>query len=330
MSGFSVLVTDTSWESTEREAAVLAEVGARLILAETGQESELISLVPEADAILTCFAQVTPAVVAAGGRLKVIGRYGIGVDNIAVPDATARGIPVTNVPAYCLDEVAEHVLGLIFCLGRRIHRYDSAVHRGDWSLVVDQPVHRIFGQTLGVVGFGKIGRTVASRAQGLGMHVVAYDPRASDATFVEAGVQRQDLLGLAGASDFVTLHVPSTPETEGMINAGFFAAMRPSAFLLNTARGAVLDQAALVDALARDELAGAGLDVFVPERLAPEHPLITDPRVLATPHVAFYSEESLADLATKAAQNVADVLAGRRPPDTINPEVYGGGERAPE
>ena len=182
MSERKVLITDYTWDSTDREAAVLAEVGARLVVARSGDEAELVRLVGDADAILTCFAQVTPAVVRAGEKLRVIGRYGIGVDNIAVDEATRRGIPVTNVPAYCLDEVAEHVLALIFCLERGIHHYDRAVREGDWSLAVGRPIRRIAGRTLGVVGFGKIGRTVAQRAQALGMRVIVHDPRAAAAT----------------------------------------------------------------------------------------------------------------------------------------------------
>ena len=322
MSDLKVLVTDITWDSTEREAAVLAEAGARLVMAPSGDEAELISLVRDADAILTCFAQVTPAVVQAGTRLRVIGRYGIGVDNIAVDEATRRGIPVTNVPAYCLDEVAEHVLALVFCLARSVHHFDRAVHEGDWSLAVGQPIRRIAGRTIGIVGFGKIGQTVAARASALGMGVIAHDPHADDRAFATAGAQSVGLLELASRADFVTLHVPASLDTEHMIGERFLGEMRPDAYLINTARGAIVDQAALTSALAERRIAGAALDVFVPERLAPDHPLLVQPRLLTTPHVAFYSEESVAELATLAARNVAAVLTGDRPQDTVNPEVY--------
>lgn len=323
MSAFRVLVTDYTWESTACEQAVLAEVDAELVVASTGDERELLTLVADADAILTCFARVSPEVVRAGARLKVIGRYGIGVDNIAVEEATRLGIPVTNVPAYCLDEVAEHVFGLIFCLARGIHRYDAAVRRGDWSLEVGRPVLRIAGRTLGVIGYGKIGRVVAQRARGLGMHVLVHDPRPpTDADGSDTQVEFVSLLELAGRADFVTLHVPASSQTEGFVDAEFLAAMRPDAFLINAARGAVVDQDALVQALSRADIAGAGLDVFVPERLSPEHPLLEFDNVVATPHVAFYSEQSVAELATLAAQNVAEILAGRRVASTVNPEIY--------
>jgi D-3-phosphoglycerate dehydrogenase / 2-oxoglutarate reductase len=322
MSELKVLVTDYTWDSTDREAAVLAEVGAGLVLAQSGDEAELVRLVGDADAILTCFARVTPAVVRAGEKLRVIGRYGIGVDNIAMEEATRRGIPVTNVPAYCLDEVAEHVLALIFSLERGIHLYDRAVRDGDWALAVGQPIRRIAGRTLGVIGFGKIGRTVAQRAQALGMRVIVHDSHEDAGTIAAAGAEPVALLALAARADFITLHVPATPDTEGLIDARFLAEMRPDAYLINTARGAVVDQGALTQALAERRIAGAGLDVFVPERLAPDDDLLAQPGLLATPHVAFYSEQSVAELATLAARNVATVLAGGRAVDTVNRQIY--------
>lgn len=239
-----------------------------------------------------------------------------------MPEATRCGIPVTNVPAYCLDEVAEHVLAFIFSLARGMHLYDRAVRAGDWSLGVGEPIRRIAGRTLGIVGFGKIGRTVAGRAQALGMHVIAHDPRGGAEAIAAAGFEAADLLDLAARADFVTLHVPATAETERLVDERFLGAMRPDAYLINTSRGTVIDQDALVAALRGRRLAGAGLDVFVPERLEPGHPLLAEPCLLATPHVAFYSEESVAELATRAARNVADVLSGRRVPDTVNPQVY--------
>lgn len=322
MSAFRVLVTDYTWDSTDREAAVLAEVGAELMVSPTSDESELRSLVTDADAILTCFARVSPEVVRAGTKLKVIGRYGIGVDNIAVEEATRLGIPVTNVPAYCLDEVAEHVLGLIFCLARGIHRYDTAVRGGDWSLDVGRPVRRIAGRTLGIVGYGKIGHAVAQRAQGLGMRVIVHDPHSHADGHHDPEVESLPLLQLAAVADFITLHVPATDKTRNLVDAEFLAAMSPDAYLINTARGTIVDQPALEDALRNGQIAGAGLDVFVPERLAPDDPLLHLNNIITTPHVAFYSEQSVADLATLAARNVAEVLAGRRVASTVNPEIY--------
>jgi D-3-phosphoglycerate dehydrogenase len=307
---YRVLVTDFTWADTSVEEAVLAAVGAELVHATNGDEAELVRLVRDCDAILTCFKLVTPAVVRAGERLRVIGRYGIGTDNIAVDVATERGIPVTNVPVYCSDEVAEHVIALLFALVRGLHRYDHAVRAGDWSLASGLPTRRIAGSTLGLIGHGSIGRAVERRARALGMEVLVHTR--------SGGVALRELLARA---DFVSLHVPATAQTERMVDAAFLAAMKPTAYLINCARGAVVDQDALVDALRAGEIAGAGLDVFVGERLPPGHPLLALDNVAATPHTAFYSEESIADLARLAAKNVADVLAGRRPASIVNPSV---------
>jgi len=314
-----VLITDTPWESTAVEESILDEVGATLVRAEHGTEAELVSLAADADAILTCFAQVTPAVVAAGERLRVIGRYGVGTDNIAVDEATRREILVTNVPEYCTAEVVEHALGLLLSLARGIHRYDRAVREGAWSLEPGTPIRRVAGRTLGVVGFGTIGREMAARARALGLEVVVHNVEPEPAA--ASGFEPVGLLELARRSDFVSLHVPLTEETRGMVDAGFLAAMGPDAYLINCARGAVVDHDALVQALAAGTIRGAAMDVFEPEPLPADHPLLASERLLATPHVAYYSAESMHELARAGAENVGAVLAGRRPASTVNPEL---------
>ena len=314
-----VLVTDISWPDTTIEDEVLGAVDSVTVLAETGEEDELVELVRDADAILTCFAHVTPAVVAAGERLRVIGRYGVGTDNIAVEEATRRGIPVTNVPVYCTDEVTEHVLAMLLAHVRGIVPYDRAVRRGDWSLATGLPTRRVAGRTLGIVGFGAIGQTLARKARGLDLAVVAHD--ADEARVREGGAEPVGLLELAGRADFVSVHVPLVEATRGLIGREFLSAMKPSAYLFNAARGAIVDHDALLWALQTGEIAGAGIDVFEPERLPADHPLLAEERLLATPHTAFYSDESMRDLARLAAENVAAVLAGREPASLVNPQI---------
>lgn len=321
MTGPTVLVTDHPWPSTAPEEEILSAVGARLVFAATGEEPELVELAAGADAILTCFSQVGAPVVRAAKRLQVIGRYGIGVDNIAVDVATSRGVLVTNTPSYCTDEVAEHTLALMLALGRRVVAFDRAVHSGDWSLAAGQPVHRLRGQTLGIIGLGEIGAAVARRATALGLDVIAHHPRRPAADLRAAGAEPVSLADLARRADFVSVHVPLTDATEGLIDAAFLAAMKPTACLINTARGAVVDQDALVGALREDWIAGAAVDVVVGERLPADHPLLGIPNAIVTPHVAYYSEESLLDLGRLAAENVAAALAGTRPPSIVNPEV---------
>jgi D-3-phosphoglycerate dehydrogenase len=321
MSGPTVLVTDHPWPSVAPEETILSSVGARLVFAPTGEESELVRLAGDADAILTCFARVGEAVVRAGTRLQVIGRYGIGVDNIAVAEATALGLLVTNTPSYCTDEVAEHTLALLLALARQVPAFDRAVHRNDWALSAAQPVHRLRGQTLGIVGLGEIGEAVAQRASALGLEVLAHHPRRRAAEVRATGAEPVSMSELAGRSDFVTLHVPLTSDTRGLVDAAFLDAMKRTAYLINTARGGVVDQEALVEALREGRIAGAAVDVVDPERLPADHPLLALPNAIVTPHVAYYSEESLLDLGRLAAENVAAVLTGRRPRSIVNPEV---------
>jgi D-3-phosphoglycerate dehydrogenase len=317
----TVLVTDTTWSSTELEAEVLAEVGGELLIAETGSEEELEALVPRADAILTCFAQVSSEVIRRGEKLQVVGRYGIGVDNIAVEEATRLGIPVTNVPAYCVDEVAEHVLAFMFGLARKVYLYNAAVRNGNWELSTGRPIHRVAGRTLGIIGFGHVGQTLAAKVAGFGMRVIAYDPIANEDAMKRHGVEAVELDDLLREADFVSVHAPLTDGTRGIVNRERLRSMKPTAFLINTARAAIIDQEALLAALVEGWIAGAAVDVFDPERLPDGHPLLQQSNLLATPHTAFYSEESIRELEVKAARNVAKILSGRRPDAVVNPEV---------
>ncbi len=316
-----VLVTDYTWPSTAVEAAVLQTVPARLLIAQVGDEDELLRLVPQADAILTCFKKVSPAVVRAGEKLQVIGRYGIGVDNIAVDEATRLGIPVTNVPAYCLDEVAEHALALLLACARNITHYHQAIRAADWRLNAQRPLFRLRGKVLGIIGLGKIGQTLALKAQGLGLKVIAHSPSLDRHIAQQLQVDLVRLDDLLEQADFVSLHVPLNPQTRHLISAERLRRMKPSAILINTARGGLVDSDALAQALAEGWIAGAGLDVFEAEPLDAHHPLLMQPNLIATPHVAFYSEEALVELQTKAAENVAAVLLGRRPAALVNPAV---------
>ena len=321
MSDKIVLVTDYTWPSTTPEAEVLAQVGARLLHAESGSEEELLRLAPQADAILTCFNLLSAQVIRAAERLQVISRYGIGLDNIAVEEATRLGIPVTNVPAYCLDEVAEHALALLLACARKIVPYDRALQTGDWSLQTGMPVYRLAGRTLALIGFGKIGRTLARKAAALDLRLLAHDPWVPAAEIRAAGVEPVSLDEALARADFLSLHTPLTEDTQHLLNAERLRRMKSTAFVINTARGALIDQPALLQALREGWVAGAALDVFVPERLPPDHPLLARPNLIATPHTAFYSEESVLQLQTLAAQNAAAILAGRRPRDVVNPQV---------
>jgi D-3-phosphoglycerate dehydrogenase len=254
-------------------------------------------------------------------RCRIVSRYGIGLDNIPVAHATELGIIVTNVPDFCLDEVAEHTLALLFACGRRIVPQVEATRQGVWNQTVARGMPRLRGQVLGLVGYGNIAQAVAQRARAFGLEIIAYTPRLAPDALAPWGRATNDLTELLAAADYVSLHLPLTPESRGLINADALAAMKPTAYLINTSRGAIIDEAALLSALDKGEIAGAALDVMGSEPPPCDHPLLHHPRVIATPHVAFYSEAAIVDLATKAARHVAQALRGEVPDRVVNPAV---------
>lgn len=320
----TVLVTDRAWTDASAEQHLLSEAGVNVVVAEVGDREELSRLVVEADAILTCFKTVSADVIDAGPRLQVIGRYGVGVDNIDVSAATQRGIIVANVPAYCVDEVAEHVLAMVFAHYRGLFGLDRMTRTGAPMAditVASGASRRVSGRTIGVVGFGHIGQAVVARSVCLGMTVLVHDPRADSRRISAAGAEPVALDVLASRADVVTLHVPLVAATAKMIDHDFIGRMKKEAFLVNASRGGVVDLDALAAALHSGAIGGAGLDVTDPEPLSADHPLLSAPNTILTPHVAFSSRESLHDLQTIAARNVIDVLEGRRPASIVNPEV---------
>ncbi|MBI4013064.1 MAG: C-terminal binding protein [Candidatus Rokubacteria bacterium] len=318
---FEVLVTDYAWPSLATEARVLAEVGAGLIVAETGEEAELVRLAPAADAILTTWKRVGPAVLDAAPRCRIVSRYGVGVDNIAVDHATSLGIVVTNVPDYCAEEVSDHAMALLLACARRVVTFATATRRGVWDVRAGRPIPRLRGQTLGLVGFGRNARALAPKAAGFGLRILAYDPWVPADAVAPFGTLAADLETLLRESDYVSLHVPLTPETRSLIDARTLRLMKPTAYLVNTARGPIVDEAALHRALTEGWIAGAGLDVLATEPAAAGHPLLALENVIVTPHAAFYSEASIEELTRKAAERVVAVLRGELPPCIMNPAV---------
>ncbi|HLQ64816.1 MAG TPA: C-terminal binding protein [bacterium] len=313
MKRFTVVVTDSVFPSLDIERSVLGAVGAHLMTLQATREDELLEAVEDADGLLVCYAPVTQRVIERASRCRVIARYGIGVDNVDLQAAAARGIVVTNVPDYCIEEVSDHALALILACARRIVHLDRLVHTGRWDPKDALPIRRLQGQVLGLVGFGKIPRRVAAKAAGVGLLPVTFDPFVDAATCAAHGAKKVDLSTLLTEADFVSVHAPLTAQTRGLIGDAELRRMKPTAFLINTARGPVVREAALVKALQAGWIAGAALDVVETEPLPPTHPLMTLPQVLLTPHVAFYSQESMQELQRKAAEEVARVLTGHAP-----------------
>jgi D-3-phosphoglycerate dehydrogenase len=316
---YRVLITDRAWPDCAVEREILAGADAEIIEAPRADEDTLVELARDCDAIGTCWANVTDAVVRAAARCRVIARFGIGLDNICVQTATERGIPVTYVPDYCVDEVAEHTLALLFALARRIPLFDSRAKRGEYDRRVDPPMRRLAGRTLGLVGFGRIAQAVFHRGRALGLNVVANSRSGDDRG---TGCRMISLDELLATSDFVSLHCPLTDEMRQFVNAEQLTRMKPTAFLINTSRGGLVDADALWDAIQSGRIAGAGLDVFDPEPPDLSQPLYRDDRVLVTPHAAFLSADSLHALRSRTARQIADVLQHRRPEHLVNPDVW--------
>lgn len=318
---YRVLVTDFVWPTLNRECSILEPLGIELVPSPSGDEETLARLAADVDAIMTCFASVTPTVVRASSQLKVIARYGIGVDNIAVELATSRDVVVTNVPDYCVEEVAEHALALLFACARRLVLYDRAVHDKNWNSKVGMPLFRIAGKTLGIVGFGQIGRRMAAKAQALGMRVLACSPHLTPDDAQRAGCRAVSMTELLNESDFVSLHLPLTQQSALMFDRDRFSQMKPGAVFINTSRGGLVDSSALAEALESGPLASAGIDVLPQEPPDPDDPILRQQNLVVTPHIAFYSEEALAELQTRTAKSVARVLQGLIPESVVNPEI---------
>ncbi|MEX0936254.1 MAG: C-terminal binding protein [Pirellulales bacterium] len=315
--GLKVLITDYAWPDLDIERAILAEVGAEVILPEDQDAASLARAAVEADAIMTNWANVPAQVIAAAAGCRIVARLGVGLDNIDVAFATERGIVVTNVPDYCRTEVAEHALALILALARKVAYYHAQTKSGVYNLKAGPALRRIEGQTLGIVGLGSIGRSLAEKAVGIGLCVAAFSRSGRQSP----GVRLVSLDELLTHSDYVSLHVPLSDQTRHLIGAEQLRRMKPSAYLINTARGDVVDHSALAEALDQNQLAGAALDVQSPEPPDLSQPPYNDPRVIVTPHAAFVSVESLENLRSRASRQVATRLAGGVPEAVVNPRV---------
>jgi D-3-phosphoglycerate dehydrogenase len=318
---FVVAVTDYVFPSLEPEQRVLAPLGVDLRSAQCKSEEEIITLAKVADAILNCYAKMTTRVIENLSRCKIIARYGIGVDNVDLIAATRAGILVTNVPDYCIDEVSDHALALLLTLARHIVAADRAVKAGAWDVVAHAEIHRLRGQTLGLLGFGKIARALASKVKPLGMKVLAYDPYVEAKLIAREEAEAVSLDRLLVEADVISIHVPLSPETRNLIGESELARMKPTAFVINTSRGGIVDEQALAKALTAKRLGGAALDVLSVEPPPSDHPLRQAPNVILTPHLGFYSRESVVELQTKAAEEVARALKGEPPRSPVNREV---------
>jgi D-3-phosphoglycerate dehydrogenase len=322
MSDFRVMVTDDRFGSYAEEEKVLAGIGARLEVKHFDTEEEAISGLKDADAILTNLFPLTSTVIDKLPRCRVISRYGVGVDNVDIDAATRMGIWVARVPDYCVEEASDQALALLLGCLRKLAYKDRKVREGLWDLHRHFPTHRIAGQTLGLVGFGAVARCLRRKVSGLGLaQILASDPFVPVAAIEKEGCHSVSLASLLSESDFVSVHVPLTPQTKGLIGEKEIALMKPEAILVNTSRGPVLDELALTRALMEKRLGGAGLDVFEKEPLPMDSGLRGLDTVIFSDHTSWYSLESVTELKTKAALNIVNVLSGGKPTYPVNTPV---------
>lgn len=327
MATFKVVLTDFGDPDHSLEAGVLQESGLSidLVRLQTKAPDELIPHVKDAAALIVQWATINRRVIESMAHCQVISRYGIGVDMVDLAAAAERGIPVANVPDYCIEEVSLQTIGFLLDLNRRTFSQAEYVRAGHWGrtpLTVSAP-RRLSRQTLGLIGLGNIGRAVAQKAAALGLRLIGHDPFLAPATAAGLGVELVSLEALLQQADYVSVHCPLTAETRHLIGAPQLVQMKPDAYLINMARGPIVDQAALHAALTKGVIAGAALDVLDPEPPAPDEPLLKLPNVIVTPHASSWSVEAVEQLRRETAQNVVDALQGRRPRSIVNRAALG-------
>ena len=308
---FRVLITDRAWPDLQIEREILEPLGAEIIDAPAQSEDVLTSLAAGVDAIGTCWAKVTPTVIRSAGSCKVISRYGIGLDNISLITADELGIPVTNVPDYCLPEVSDHALGLLLACERKIAFYHQQSKQGESNLQAGPVMRRLSECTLGLIGFGRIARALYPKAKSLGLNVLAHSRSGNSHGF---NCEMVDLPELLQRSDFISIHAPLTSETENLFDENAFSQMKSGAYLINTARAEIISLDALQQALDAGSISGAALDVVADSN----HPVLQHPHVIVTPHAAFLSRESLLELRTQATIAIRKALLGEPLENVVN------------
>ncbi len=314
------MITDCDHGSIEEEKEEFSRMGAELIWAQAQEEEELIRVGKDADGLLNQYAPLTRRVLENLPKCKVISRYGVGVDSVDLRAASDLGIVVANVPDYCIDEVANQTISMILTLVRKTAFFDQKVKSGQWDFRLGEPIYRTKGRTLGLVGCGKIGFEVGKRLSGFGIRTIAFDPYLKRPP---EGIELKDFDAVLKESDFISIHCPLSSATRHLIGEREFKKMEKKPIVVNTSRGPIIDERALIQALQEGSVSGAGLDVLEKEPPDSQNPLLTMENVVLSPHLSFYSEESIHELKRRTAKNISDVLIGKWPDSVINLEVKG-------
>lgn len=320
-----VVITDHRFPDVEQERLAVESSGGKLVVAQTTDEQQLANACRDADGVITARAAITRGVIAAMERCRIIVRYGIGVDTIDIAAATKHGIMVANVPDYCIDEVSDHALTLLLMLSRQMIPAISLAREDRWGVAKMPPLHRLRGQVCGLVGCGKIGSLLAGKVSQLGMRVVIHDPYLSESRCREMGAELVSFDALLACADFISLHAPLNDQTHYLFGEATFAKMKDSASIINTARGGLIDESALIAALDSGKLFGAGLDVVESEtEVTPvRSALVNHPRIIVTAHTAWLSVEARASLQARAVAQVLACLKGETPYGLVNRGVIG-------
>jgi D-3-phosphoglycerate dehydrogenase len=314
MPDYKVLIADSRYPAYDEERAVLERIGAEVIIERSDQEDRIAALAGDIDGLIVNLAPITAKVVGAMRRCRCVSRYGVGYDNVDTAALRDSRIFLANVPDYCGEDVSDHAIALLMDCVRKVARKDRHVRRGEWNLTGLQPVYRLRGKTVGLVGYGFIARLVHRKLSGFGLgRVLVADPFVPGDVVRRAGAEPVDLDTLLHESDIISIHAPLSAATRGLIGARQFEMMKKTAMVVNTARGPVLDEAALAAALKGGQIACAALDVFAHEPLAEDSELRTLDNLTITDHSGWYSEEAMVELKTKAAQNIADALVHGTP-----------------
>jgi len=314
MSKYKVVIADSRYPAYDQELSVLAEIDAEVVIERSDDQDKVAAALAGADGLIVNLAPITAKVIEAMDKCKCVSRYGVGYDNVDTDAIKAKGIFLANVPDYCAEDVSDHAFALFMDSVRKVSRKDRLVRQGQWNLTGIQEVCRVAGKTFGFVGYGMIARTFHRKLAGFGLgRVLVADPFVSSEEAEKAEAELVSLDKLCEEADFISIHAPLLPATTGMIGKEQFAQMKNTAIVINTSRGPLVDEDALVEALTGGEIACAGLDVFSTEPLSTESKLRQLENVTLTDHAGWYSVESMVELKTKAAKNIVDTLTQGKP-----------------
>ncbi len=322
MARFKIVVTDSPFPDSSYFKKGLGDLDCDFtILPLDTPREEVYRFCHDADGLIITFFDTNDDFLSSLDHCKVVSRVGIGMNNVDVDSCTKNNIYAVNVRYPQTKDVANHACALMLACAKKLPQLNTMTHSGKWGYKEIAPIYTLTNKTLGLWGCGLIGRHVAARMKGFEMNVISYDPFVDAESMAKLGIRKVDLDEFLATSDFISLHMKHTPDTDKIVNAEAFAKMKPTAILINTSRGGLVDEAALIDALNNGKIAAAGLDVLTDEYPTPDNPIFACPNCLITPHTAWYSEECQNDLLTEAAANVVDALTVKELKSLVNTEL---------